>query len=56
MLKELIAQRRAIDAQIVKVRSEEGKSKIKELIKEYGLTPEYLHNLATRLKEKGIKK
>ena len=52
MLKELIAQRNALNVQIEKTRSREGKSRIKELIKEYGLTPEYLHKLATRLKEK----
>lgn len=55
MLKELIKQRKELDVQIEKTRKKEGKVEIKKIIKHYGLTPEYIAQLAERLKQRKAK-
>lgn len=52
MLKDLIAQRNALDEEIKKTRRKEGKSEIKRVVKTYALSPAYLRKLADRVEQK----
>lgn len=49
-LRELIKEKRELDAKIAKARSKEGKKLIKQLIKEYKIPSSYIYSLAGRVK------